>query len=264
MTQNNAPPINLLAVSVGNTHTRLGSFQEGELVDTRAYRNEELGLVVDEAEQAFGAIRSRERATVLLSSVCPDITDRLRSDLQKRLGVGVGRVDEDLMIPIGRQLDPEAIIGEDRLLNAAAAYDTLRQACVIIDAGTAMTVDFLDGAGTVHGGAIVPGAQMMLESLQQRTEQLPEVEMDRPEEPVGHNTVEAMRSGVYHALQGASRELTERYAEMAGAYPCVVATGGNADLLFRGYELVERIVPELTLHGMAVTLRTALQQPDSS
>jgi type III pantothenate kinase len=145
-------------------------------------------------------------------------------------------------------------VGEDRLLNAAGAYRVLQQACVVIDAGTAITVDFVDGAGTFHGGAIGPGAQMMLASLHQHTALLPEVEFEVPAEPIGHNTRQAMLSAVYYGLRGMVRELVEQYAQVAGAFPMVVATGGNADVLFQGFDLVDRIVPDLALLGIAATL----------
>ena len=85
----------------------------------------------------------------------------------------------------------------------------------------------------------------MLDSLNGRTEQLPEVEFARPLEAIGHNTIEAMRAGVFHGLRGMGRELVERFAEQVGSYPVVVATGGDANLLFRDYDLVDRIVPDV-------------------
>jgi type III pantothenate kinase len=249
------PGLNLLAVHVGNTHTRSGTFQDGQLVGTGTLAHGEEKAFEQEIEQAHEPLRRVEKAFVMLSSVRPDAETRIRSVLERVTGARVLRLEEDLPAPIGRQLDPESLIGEDRLLAATAAWDTLRQACVVIDAGTALTCDFVDGAGTFHGGAIAPGAQLMLDALHNHTGQLPEIELAVPEERVGHNTAQAMRCGVFFGLRGLVRELTERYAELAGAYPLVVATGGNADFLFRGEPLVERIVPDLTLMGMAVTLR---------
>ena len=197
---------------------------------------------------------------ILLSSVNPPVANWVEQEVAEHFKRSVTRVERDLPIPIGRQLDPEAIVGEDRLLNAAAAFDVLKQACVVVDAGTAMTVDFIDGAGTFHGGAITPGAQLMLDSLNQRTAQLPEVELAKPAEAIGHSTIEAMKSGVFYGLRGVVHELVERFAESTGQYPLVVATGGDADLLFRDDELVDRVVPDLTLIGIAATLRIALEQ----
>lgn len=255
--------VNLLAISVGNTRTRIGAFVEGQLVDKRSFRNDDPSLLALEAEQAFGALSGKSDAGVLVGSVRPAVCDPLLMSLQEKLGVTPLRVEKDLRIPIGRQLDREAIVGDDRLLNAAAAYDVLKQACVVVDVGTAVTIDLVDGQGTFHGGAIAPGAQLMLDSLSQRAAQLPEVEFEAPASPIGHNTVEAMRSGAFYGLRGMVRELSEAFAEKAGFYPMIVATGGNAPTLFQEYELVERVVPDLTLLGIAATWRVAHERDEA-
>ncbi len=252
--------VNLLAISVGNTRTRIGAFVEGQLVDKRSFRNDDPSLLALEAEQAFGGLRNKPDAGVLVGSVRPAVCDPLMATLHEKLGIRPLRVEKDVRIPIGRQLDREALVGDDRLLNAAAAFDVLKQACVVVDAGTAVTVDLIDGQGTFHGGAIAPGAQLMLDSLAQRAAQLPEVEFEAPSHPIGHNTVEAMLCGVFYGLRGLVRELAEVYAEHAGFYPMVVATGGNSPMLFQDYDLVERVVPDLTLLGIAATWRVALEK----
>ncbi len=255
--------VNLLAISVGNTRTRVGAFVEGKLVESALLENRRDEDISNAIERAFSPLRERDDAVILMASVNPPVAEQMERKLQETLGRDVQRVERDLPIPIGRHLDREAIVGEDRLLNAAAAYDILKQACVVVDAGTAICVDFIDGSGTFHGGAIGPGAQLSLDSLHMRTAQLPEVEFGKPVEALGHNTMEAMKAGVFHGLRGMARELVERYAEHAGAYPMVIATGGDADLLFREYELVDRVVPDLTLIGLAVTLRRALESEDA-
>jgi type III pantothenate kinase len=100
--------------------------------------------------------------------------------------------------------------------------------------------------------------------MTQRTALLPEVEFDRPSETVGHNTVEAMRTGVFSAITGMVYTLTERYAEVAGSFPLVVVTGGDGPLLFKDDPRVDRLVPDLTLLGIALTWRTARQQQDDA
>ncbi len=246
-------PVNLLAICIGNTRTRLGTFIENNLEPSQIVPNTNLQSLGAQIETGYHAIASRENPRVMIASTCQPVAERVRHEVQQ-MGIEPIVVERDISVPIGRQLDREALVGEDRLLNAAAAYDVLRQACVVVDAGTAVTIDFVDGTGTFHGGAILPGVEMMLKALAQQAWSLPEIDMERPQEPIGHNTIEAMRSGVFYGLRGSVRELTEQYAEMAGAYPAVVATGGDAELLFDGYELVEHVVADLTLLGMKVTL----------
>ena len=253
------PTVNLLAVSVGNTRTRVGAFVDDQLAETACFENAKTDKITEAIDHAFAPLSERPDAQVLLSSVNPDVAGPIEEVLKSHLKREVHRVERDVPIPVGRQLDREAMVGEDRLLNAAAAFDVLRQACVVVDAGTAITVDFVDGAGTFHGGAIAPGAQLMLDALNRRTAQLPDSDFDVPKEVIGHNTVEAMRSGVFFALRGLVQQLTEQIAEHHGHYPLVVATGGDGNLVFRDWELVDRVVPDLTLRGIAVTLRKQLE-----
>ena len=259
-----ATAVNLLAISVGNTNTRIGTFDEKKLGDVHYIASHDDDALSAQIKKSLGELESKRNAVVLLASTCPPVAQRI-AELVKSLGKMALWVEKDLPVPIGRQLDPEALVGNDRLLNAAAAYDTMRQSCVVVDAGTAVTVDFVDGAGTFHGGAIAPGVHMMLDALAGGACQLPAVELSTPpQEPIGHNTVEAIRNGIFHGLRGMVRELTEHYAELAGAYPTVVATGGDAELLFADYDLVDRVVPDLTLLGMKLTLSGATKTEDAS
>ena len=252
--------MNMLGVSVGNTRTRIGAFINGELQECATFRNDRHDSIGEAIEHAYALIKDRLDAGVLMSSVNKPAAEVVERLIIERVGITPKRVERDFIIPIGRQVDDETKVGEDRLLNAAAAYDILKQACVVVDAGTAITVDFVDGAGTFHGGAIAAGAQLQLDALFERTDLLPETELKKPIEAIGHNTIEAMRSGVYYGLRGMVRELVEQYAERIGSFPIVVVTGGDGNLLFRDYELIDRIVPNLTMIGLYTTLRIATEE----
>lgn len=251
--------VNLLAVNVGNTRTQIGAYREGKLVEQRWLSNDQVRPMADAARQLFEPIREAADVAVYLASVNEPVAQAVTTSLSDALNERIWRLEHDVNAPIGRQLDREAIVGEDRLLNAAAAYDTAKQAVAVVDAGTAVTVDFVDGKGTFQGGAILPGVKLMLAALHHHTAALPQVAFEPPEEPIGHNTVEAMRSGVFHGIRGAVRELVEKYAELYQGYPLIVATGGDAEMLFKDYELIEAIVPDLTLQGIAVAHRHAME-----
>ncbi len=249
--------LNLIAINVGNTRTQFAAFAEGEREGPiERLGHDELPRAADTLRQLRDRIEPEDLA-VYVASVNPEAAKETADIAVRTLDAETAHVGEDVTVPVGRQLDREAIVGVDRLLNVAAAYDRIKQACIIIDAGTAVTVDFVDGEGTFHGGAILPGARMSLDILHDYTHQLPRIEFAPPVEAVGHNTVEAMRSGVYHGLRGAVRELAERFALFYGAYPKIIATGGDAHTLFEDYELVEAVVDDLTLRGIAVTHRVA-------
>lgn len=252
--------VNLLAISIGNTRTRMGVYVDDKLKETDTFVNSKLDKLAAALEGGFTPLRDRKDAVVLISSVKPMLNDTVSQIVTETLLQSPRWVERDVPIPIGRHLDREAMVGEDRLLNAAAAFDVMKQACVVVDAGTAITIDLVDGEGTFHGGAIAPGAQMMLDALNQRTAQLPEVAFETPAECVGHNTIEAMRVGAFYGMRGMLRELLDQYAEVLGSYPAVIATGGDGAEIFKTFDLVDRFVPNLTLNGLAVTLRVAMEQ----
>jgi type III pantothenate kinase len=252
--------VNLLTINVGNTRTQLGVFVSDNLLEQARIAHGDTAALQTAVRDLWSHIASENEPAVYLASVNDKQAVAVEAVVQEITGQPVERMEDDINIPIGRQLDPEALVGEDRLLNAAGAFDKLKQACIVIDAGTAVTVDFVDGTGVFQGGAILPGIRMMLDAMHDKTAQLPQVAFERPAEPMGRNTQQAMRSGVFHGIRGAVRELAEKYAEVYQAYPRIIATGGDAADLFEGYDLIEAIIPELTLLGMAAARRHQLQQ----
>jgi type III pantothenate kinase len=246
----------VLAISVGNTRTGIGAFRDGRLHYSEAQSNhDEVGLL-----RAIAAASRRLRpgqTVAVLASVNPAVAALLIAEINTGLGIGVHRIERDVPVPIRRQLAARARVGEDRLLNAAAAHALLRQSCVIVDAGTAITVDYVGADGTFHGGAIGAGAQMMLDALHARAAQLPRVVMAAPRGALGRDSAEAMRAAVFFGLRGLVSTLADEYAWAMGGRPLVVATGGDAELLFSGHPRIDRIIAPLTLWGIALSWRAA-------
>ena len=178
------------AISIGNSTLQAGHLLDGVLdgsVTVPADRPREL---VDAIEPWFAGIDRDERAS-LLASVNEPAAKALRALLADRIGGEIIQMEDDLAAPIGRGLDPESVVGVDRLLAASAAWNELKQACIVIDAGTAITVDFVDGEGVFQGGAIMPGVAAMLHTMAMSTNLLPDEGFKAPEgEPWGRNTVD--------------------------------------------------------------------------
>ncbi|MFG0331023.1 MAG: type III pantothenate kinase [Phycisphaerales bacterium] len=251
---------NLVAVSVGNTRITVARVESGRIESSDRFALDDLDSAVARVRDHWSAVEDLEAASILIASVNREVYAPLLARLKQQAPSNrIFRVGVDLPIPIGRQLDEDATPGDDRLLNAAAAFDKLQQACVIIDAGSAVTVDFVDGQGTFHGGAILPGARMQLKAMHEGTSQLPSLSFEPPEPDwFAPNTRQSMLHGVYYGIRGAVRFLIERYAEGYQAYPRIIATGGDAHTLFDDDELIETIVDDLTIFGIAATARVAL------
>jgi pantothenate kinase type III len=173
----------------------------------------------------------------------------------------------ELFVPMQMELPPPITVGVDRALTALAAFAKSGEACVVIDAGTAMTVSVVDGFGVFRGGAIAPGLTMMLRSLAAGTGALPDVLKfplpPVPSEPVGTTTRDAMLIGCAEAARGLAHRAIDRFAVSNGAYPRVIATGGDAALLFEHDELVEHIVPDLLFIGMVAAWQIVMDTVDN-
>lgn len=257
MHESTQPPV--LAIQVGNTRIKLACFRAEDPDETVFVEKKDVAAAVEAAARLFEPISSEADASVVIASVNKPVSDALAGALRDQLSCDIYTVPDDMPAPIGVCLDAGARPGIDRLLNAAAAYDKLRQACIVIDAGTCVTVDFVDGEGVFHGGAIAPGARMQLRAMHEQTAALPAVELAVPEGLAwGSNTRDAMLRGVYHGLRGMTWRLIEKYAEQYGGFPPVIATGGDAAMLFADDELVGQVVPDLVLRGIALAAKTAL------
>jgi type III pantothenate kinase len=275
----------LLAVAVGNTRTRFGVFHGNDLADPVSMPNADMEAL---SAAVLKAAEGEHGVSIVIADVNPKVADALQKALEDSGEENVFRIGRDIEIPMSHSLEDGSTLGQDRLLCAFGAYARAKQACVVVDAGTAVTVDFVDGDGVFHGGVIAPGLNMMLQAMHEKTAKLPSLAYRTPERggalvigdakrpegeilddgpaapivpnPFGKDTSNAMLLGVTNSVRGLVRYTVEHYAEFFGAYPQVVATGGDAPVLFdeeaaEGGGVVESIVPDLQLIGILEVCR---------
>ncbi|QOJ00325.1 MAG: type III pantothenate kinase [Phycisphaeraceae bacterium] len=241
-----------LAMAIGNTRTSMAVLRGTEVDDAVAVPNADLDAIVREAS---ARIADSGATCVLASSVNHPHAEAIETRLLAERSTPFLRCGRDFDAPIVNALDDDSTVGQDRLLVALAGFDTAQQACVVIDAGSAITIDFVDGQGVFQGGIIAPGLAVMLASLHEHTASLPKLSPIAPDPergPFGKDTAHAMLLGVRYAAIGLVRHAVERYAEAYEAYPQVIATGGDAELLFTNDPFVDHLVPHLQLKGLAV------------
>ena len=160
------------------------------------------------------------------------------------------------LLPIGISVEQPDRVGTDRLL-AAVAANALRDPAapaVVVDAGTAITVDLVSADGVFQGGVILAGFGTMARALARKTDLLPLVEYtpDDPPPVVGKSTIAAIRSGLFWGSVGAVRELLRRMAEPLEREPQLFVAGGDAAKLAPFLSDRGRIVPELVLAGIGL------------
>lgn len=193
---------------------------------------------------------------VIISSTVPRVVFNLRLlcanyfDLRPLV---VGK--PECQLPVPPRVDPGAGVGPDRLANAAGAFDRHGGNIAIVDFGTATNIDVVAGDGAYVGGVIAPGVNLSLEALHQGAAALPHVDITKPAQVIGTNTVACIQSGVFWGYVGLIHGLTERVKEEYGHPMKVIGTGGLAPLFATGDVLFDLIEDDLTMHGLTVIHR---------
>lgn len=151
-------------------------------------------------------------------------------------------------------IDDPRTLGADRALNALAAHAKYQGDLIVIDFGTATTLDVVDFSGAYKGGVIAPGPNLSLEALVNNTAKLPRIAIEQPRSAsvIGRNTEDAMLSGLFWGYVSMLEGLLARIRSEIGRPVKVIATGGLA-VLFDGQEsLFDAVDVDLTLDGLAL------------
>jgi type III pantothenate kinase len=253
----------LLALDIGNTNLTTGLFRAGALLATRRAATDphattdELELLLDGLLRLDG-FGLGDLDAIAMASVVPALAGGVESIATRHdrplVAAGPGT------IPLAIRVDRPGEVGADRLVNALAAGRLYGTPAVVVDFGTATTLDCVAGDGAYVGGAIAPGLELGLEALASRTAKLPRIELRAPDRAIARDTVSAMQAGTIFGYQALASGLLERVrlelAEANGVAPAdvhAILTGGlSAAPWARSLEGVEAIDPDLTLKGLAI------------
>ncbi len=249
----------LLAIDVGNTNIVLGVFEGVTLVQSwrlqtlRERTSDELGLLVD-GLFAHSRIERVQIRGVILGSVVPPLTGTIRAMVERYFGVTAINVEPGVNTKMPILYDNPAEVGADRIVNAAAAFEKFGggggRPMIIVDFGTATTLDAVTAKGEYLGGAICPGVAISADALFQRAARLPRIDVRKPARVVGRTTVGAMESGLFWGYVGMVEGLVRRMSAELGGNAITIATGGLADLIAPETDVIQHVDPDLTLAGL--------------
>lgn len=230
-----------VVVDVGNTRIKWGRCGADRVVDV-ARLSPDSPDVWQRQVETWNLLPG---AAWFLAGVHPRRRDALADWLRER-AFAVHVLDSYRELPLEVCVEAPERVGIDRLLNAVAV-NAVRgsEAAVIVDAGSAVTVDLVDASGAFRGGAIFPGLRLMAEALRGYTAQLPLIEVKEIAAYPGMSTEKAMAVGILSAVSGG----IERLARQSGAEQ-IFMTGGDADELSRVMQLPARVWAEMTLEGV--------------
>jgi type III pantothenate kinase len=248
-----------LAIDIGNTNIHIGIFEEDTLQSFHSVKNASPRTTqVNFSQILTPAILSRIQA-VIISSVNPEGERVVHEYIQKYLMIKPRNIGRDVPVPISILTEYPERVGVDRLVNAIAAFERIRDWAIVVDAGTAITIDAIDNKGAFLGGIIAPGVDMFSKALHHSTALLPEVSISKPRGILGKNTEEAIKSGIYWGAVGmVSKLICMLCDELRDNRPTVIATGGNAEMLAQEIPLITLVLPYLTLEGIKITYKTHL------
>lgn len=247
----------LLALDVGNSQIHGGVFDGDKLLlqfrktTQPVGSSDELGIFL-RAVLRENVLDPAAVTRVAICSVVPPVAYPLRAACVKYFDCEPFVLQAGVKTGLKIRYRNPAEVGSDRVASAiGAAQLHPRRDLLVVDCGTATTLEAVTATGDYLGGAILPGVGMSVEALASRTAKLPRVEITRPESALGRTSTESIQSGLYHGHVGAIRNLLAALTVEAfsGQRPHVIGTGGFARM-FEGESLFDEIVPELVLFGL--------------
>ena len=248
----------LLAIDIGNTNILIGGIRDDEIVfkariaTDRTRTSDQYGVEIKNMIEAFGS-KISDISDCIISSVVPPVFNSVRTGVMKIIGKQPMVVGPGLKTGLNIHMDVPSQVGSDRIVIAVAALAEYKAPLILIDMGTATTIEVVEPENRYLGGVIFPGVKVSLDALTSRAAQLPGISLDQPKQVIGKNTIDCMRSGTMYGNAAMIDGLVERMEEELGHRSTIIATGGLArfitplckreiivekDLLLKGLNLI--------------------------
>jgi len=245
----------LLTIDVGNTNTVLGLFDGEDLIKSWRVKTDPRSTADEMSLQINALVQGYTISGLSICSTVPATLRELRTMIASYFSeLPTTIVEPGIKTGVPLLVDNPKEIGADRIVNTLAAHTLYGGPAIVVDFGTSTNLDVVSPKGEFLGGALAPGIEISVDALASRAAQLRKVELIRPKNAIGKNTVEALQSGTIFGFAGQVDRLVEKItAELALSYdqaPTVIATGGLAPLVIDVSESIDEHEPDLTLIGL--------------
>ena len=247
----------LLAIDIGNSNISIGCIREDEIcfevriATDRARTSDQYGVEIKNMLEANG-VRKEEISDCIISSVVPPVFTAVWSGVYKMIGIRPMVVEHTMDTGLELCLDMPSQAGADRIVVAVAALERYEAPLIIIDMGTATTMEVVEPGAKYMGGVIIPGLRVSLDALTGRTAQLPAISLGRPGRVVASNTADCMRSGIMYGNACMLDGMIDLMHEELGHKSTVIATGGLAPFITPLCRHEIHMEPELLLRGLNI------------
>lgn len=245
----------LLAIEQGNTNTLFAIHDGREWIAqwrtaTEARRTADEYAVWLHQLLTMAGLKLEQLDGCIISSVVPQSLFNLRNLARRYLKTEPLVVGENADLGVTVRIDKPSEAGADRLVNAVGAYLEYGGPLIIVDSGTATTLDVVGADGAFEGGVIAPGINLSVQALHDAAAKLPRIAITRPQRVIGKGTVEAMQAGVFWGYVGLIEGLIDRIRAEYGEPMQVIATGGVASLFEGATDKIDRFDSDLTIRGL--------------
>jgi len=241
-----------LVVDIGNTTIQLAVGRGRRCLFIRTLRS---GLVPKVLRDVIREYLQKIRGNieeVVVCSVAPAITRQIVPIFQKVVKQKIRLVGRDITVPIKNRYDDPRQVGQDRLVGAYAAVRLYGAPLIVVDLGTAITLDVISRSGEYRGGIIIPGLNLSVQALYQGTALLPHVLVKPPQQVIGRNTQDSILSGIFYGYGAMIDGLIVKLSKKIAARPKIVMTGGHAGLMKKFFQHKVMIEPHLVLKGLCL------------
>ncbi|TWG89609.1 type III pantothenate kinase [Mesorhizobium sp. J18] len=245
----------LLAIEQGNTNS-LFAIHDGERWVAQWRTATEANRTADEYAVwlaqllNMAGLQLKMLDSCIISSVVPQSIFNLRNLARRYLNAEPLVIGENAELGIPIRTAKPSEVGSDRIVNALGAHIAYPGPLIVVDSGTATTLDVVAADGGFEGGAIAPGIHLSVEALHAAAAKLPRVALRKPERVVGNDTVSAMQSGVFWGYICLIEGMIARIKEERKEEMTVIATGGVASLFYDATTVIDHFDPDVTIRGL--------------
>ena len=226
----------LLAIDIGNTNLVIGCFQNDEILfkariaTDKTRTSDQYGVEIKNMLEAYG-VHVSDIDDCIISSVVPPVFNSVRTGVIKIIGKQPMVVGPGLKTGLDIHMDVPSQVGSDRIVIAVAALAEYKAPLILMDLGTATTIEVVEPGNKYLGGVIFPGVKISQEALTSRAAQLPGISLDKTKQVIGKNTVDCMRRGMMYGTAAMIDGLVERIEAELGHQSTLIATGGLAQFI---------------------------------
>lgn len=226
----------LLAIDIGNTNLVIGCIENDKILfkariaTDRTRTSDQYGVEIKNMIEAFG-VHVAQIDDCIISSVVPPVFHSVRTGVIKVIGKQPLVVGPGLKTGLNIHVEVPSQVGSDRIVIAVAALSEYKAPLILMDLGTATTIEVVEPENTYMGGVIFPGVRVSLDALTSRAAQLPAISLDKPKNVIGKNTVDCMCSGMMFGTAAMIDGLVDRIEAELGHQSTLIATGGLAQFI---------------------------------